>query len=268
MTKFRFFALITALILVVALVFSLNNSINNQRASSSLTVQLPTALPALGTSSAPQSIKIKASDGLQIVGQYYPSSLSGRAAPAALLLHQNGSDKSQWTALIPALQGADYAVLAVDQRGFGETGGAADRSLWDGDTASMMAWLRSQPGIAPDQVVLIGTSIGANLSLRLCATDSACKVVVALSPGLNFLDVPTEDSMKALKGKSILLVAGQLDSQSSDAVKQLALDASTDNNLMTRLYANSSQHGRDLFQNGDLNSIILQWLSSNNRTGS
>lgn len=218
--------------------------------------------PGLGMAGPAQTIKIAASDGLQLVALYYPSPLSGRQAPAALLLHQYGGNKEQWTALAQALNATGYAVLAVDQRGFGATGGKEDWKAAEADIATMLAWLRKDPSIAGDQIALIGASIGSNLALRGCATDAKCHAVVALSPGLNYFGVTTADTLTAMKGKGVLLIAGQLDSLSADSVKKLAF--SEPGNVMLRLY-DSSAHGKDLFQYDDVIPTILQWLKTYNR---
>jgi pimeloyl-ACP methyl ester carboxylesterase len=190
-----------------------------------------------------QEVKIKASDGLQIVGTYYPSTLSGKQSPAALLLHQNGGSKEEWEPFIPALLAEGYSVLAVDQRGFGATGGRADWKLAEKDITAMLAWLRNIAAINADEVAIIGASIGSNLSLRACVTDAKCHVVVALSPGLNYFNVTT-------------------DTESSSAVKNLA--GILPGNGAVRLYK-GEEHGVELFANEDLAPMIIQWLKTYNR---
>jgi len=209
-----------------------------------------------------QEVKIKASDGLQIVGAYYPSTLSGKQSPAALLLHQNGGSKEEWESFIPVLLDEGYSVLAVDQRGFGTTGGKVDWKLAEKDITAMLAWLRNIAAINTDEVAIIGASIGSNLSLRACVTDAKCHVAVALSPGLNYFNVTTEDAVRKLGDKAALLVAAQNDTESSSAVKKLA--GVLPGNGAARLYK-GEEHGVELFANEDLAPMIIQWLKTYNR---
>lgn len=216
----------------------------------------------LGTPGPAQIVKITAGDGLEIVGAFYPSVLSGRQSPAALLLHQNRGSKDEWMLLIPALQAAGYNILAVDQRGFGETGGQTDWTLAEADVATLLAWLRAQPAIDGNQVAIIGASIGSNLALRGCVNDDKCKVAVALSPGLNYFGVKTADVVQKMGKRAFLLVAAQHDSEAAQSVKQLSMVAS--GNLMIRLYEDSSRHGVHLFLYEDLIPTVMQWLRTYN----
>ena len=53
------------------------------------------------------------SDGIEIVGDYFPP--DGRAmAPAVILLHQYNADRSSWKPLVPKLHEAGFAVLAIE----------------------------------------------------------------------------------------------------------------------------------------------------------
>jgi pimeloyl-ACP methyl ester carboxylesterase len=217
----------------------------------------------LGTPGPAQIVKIKASDGLEIVGAFYPSALSGRQSPAALLLHQYGGSKEEWKPLIPALQGEGYSILAVDQRGFGETGRGVAWTQAEADVSTLLAWLRTQPPINGDQVAIIGASVGSNLALRGCVNDDRCKVAVALSPGLNYFGVKTTDAVQKMGKRAFLLVAAQSDGEAAHGVKQLGTVAP--GNLMIRLYEDSSRHGVDLFLYDDLIPAIVQWLRTYNR---
>lgn len=217
--------------------------------------------PGLGTPQPPQTVKIAASDGLQIVGLFYPSILSGSQAPAALLLHQYGSNKHELQDFIPSLINEGYSVLAVDMRGFGDTGGKEDWKLAETDVATFLTWLRDQPSIDGKRIAIIGASIGADLALRGCAKDKQCHVAVALSP--EDLGATTEETVKKVDtNKSVLLAAGLFDTESSKAVSKLS--AMAWGNVSVRLY-NGSAHGVNLlYAIEDLWSTIIQWLRTYN----
>ncbi len=215
-----------------------------------------------GTPGPAQPVRIKASDGLTIVGLFYPSALSGQAAPAALLLHGVNGSKAQWQPLIPALLAEGYNVLAVDLRGFGETGGEINWKRTETDVATLLAWLRDQSGVNGDEIAIFGASIGANLAIRGCAADAKCRVAVALSPGLEYFGLTTGDAIRKMSKKAPLLVASQIDSASAQGVKTLAEIAS--GNVMIRVY-DGGKHGVQLFDYDDLIPMMVQWLRSYNR---
>ena len=83
--------------------------------------------------------------------------------PGVLLLHGLGADRSQVNALAEQhLAPYGYAVLTVDARGHGASGG---RSTLDGpreiaDYAAALNWLRARPGVNDAKIGAIGFSLG------------------------------------------------------------------------------------------------------------
>ena len=201
-----------------------------------------------------------AEDGLALVGDYYAPADEAldAGAPGVLLLHMLGSDRTAWADLIPPLQEAGYAVLAVDMRGHGQTGGRADWPLAEADVQTWLDWLRDQEGVDPARLSLVGASIGANLALRGMANDPDVLTAVALSPGLDYRGVTTADAIATIDDRPVMLVAGQGDTTSALTLKQLtqALNGDT----LVRLYA-SRAHGTQLFAaQPDLGDAIVAWL--------
>lgn len=209
--------------------------------------------------STPLEVVIKVEDGLEIQGTYYPTEGTEKM-PAILLLHQNGGRRQQWDRVVPALIGAGYNVLAVDQRGFGQTGGKRDYLLLEKDGVTLMNWLREQPTVDPDRVAVMGASVGANAAIRTCVLDQRCLVAIALSPGVNFFGVKPVEAIKESKGKSYLLLSGQNDSESTAAVKSALMETPRSSNALARLYADKGLHGTDLLMLPDVGPLILNWL--------
>lgn len=168
---------------------------------------LPTITPRPTEAELP--MMISASDGLILRATYYSAPV--RPAPGVLLLHQRGADRISWEPLARKLQAAGYAVLAVDQRGHSETGGAEDWALAQGDAIAALEMLASLPGIAPGQVIVIGASLGANVGLNACATLPGCAAAVLLSPGLDYRGITTAGAMARLGTRPVLIVAGEND---------------------------------------------------------
>ncbi len=208
----------------------------------------------------PVDVTVSASDGLELAAKFYPTTAVN--APAVLLLHMLGSSRVAWLPLIVPLREAGYAVLAVDMRGHGQTGGTQDWVLAEADVQVWLDWLKAQEGINPDALAIVGASIGSNLALIGCANDPTCVTAIALSPGLDYRGVMPEAAVvSGLADRSALLVASHDDLESSDAVKQMAMNA-TDGEIGLRLYPGFA-HGTELLLGNTTDSVlalVIGWL--------
>jgi pimeloyl-ACP methyl ester carboxylesterase len=213
---------------------------------------------------APQTIRIKAQDGLMLVGDFYTLPSAG-GAPTVVLLHQLWATRLSWrqTPLVGNLLGAGYNVLAVDVRGFGETGGSIAWRKAVIDVQTWLDWLRTQPGVRANAVSLIGSSMGSNLAMVGCANDSLCRTAIAISPGLNYYGIITRWTVqRGLLNRSVLLVTSRRDVYSGPSVQQLVKSAATDIEVQAQVYEGNN-HGMELFAaEGDtLLPLIVEWLN-------
>jgi pimeloyl-ACP methyl ester carboxylesterase len=220
---------------------------------------LAQSVPA-GAQGSPERIELEAADGLILVGAYYAPAKD--RAPGVLLMHHSGSQKESWIDFIPVLQEAGYAVLTVDLRGHGETGGEVDWTLAEDDALRWLAWLRDQPGIDPAQISIVGASIGADVGLRVMAQDEQLVTLVGLSVGLNVQDVNTEEAVAALGARPLYLVAGQGAVEEANAVRTLLALAEGD--IQTRLYDNDACCTFLFMLERDLAPSIIAWLDGHN----
>ncbi|OGL66411.1 hypothetical protein A2856_01815 [Candidatus Uhrbacteria bacterium RIFCSPHIGHO2_01_FULL_63_20] len=162
-------------------------------------------------------------DGVEIVGDWYPSE-GGRFA---ILLHIRPATKESWRRWAEILQARGVSVLAYDQRGHGEStmGGTIDfEKLSDDesrakrlDLEAAYAWLQGK-GATESDTFLMGGSIGANLSIRFLAEHPGVKRAVALSPGLDYRGVTTDDAIRKLSDdQRVILIASDDDQHDSFA---------------------------------------------------
>lgn len=214
----------------------------------------------------PARVEIEASDGLMLIGDYYTgSSEDDEPIPAILLLHMLGSNRTAWQPLLPVLVGEyHFAVLNIDMRGHGETGGSQDWTLAEADVQTLIDWLREQEGIDPDAVSIVGASIGSNLAIRGWANDENIATAVALSPGLDYRGVTTVDAVEAQPDRPIMLVASRNDAPSAIAINDL-YDL-TSGYATVRMY-DGRLHGTNLFGDEDiaqyLTYAIAEWVDEN-----
>lgn len=213
---------------------------------------------------ASEVVQVEAADGLVLVGDFYavPEGGDGRAV---VLIHMLSSRRSSWSPLIPALHEAGYAILNIDMRGHGDTGGRREWPAAETDMQTWLDWLREQAGIRAEAVSIVGASIGSNLALMGCANDTAaneagCVTAIALSPGLDYQGVAAKDAVvTGLSERSALLVAAHRDSYSAISVEEMAADAAGEVGM--RLYTGSA-HGTALFrERGEaVSGMIIAWL--------
>ncbi len=181
----------------------------------------PQALPTPIDPTAPHLIELRASDGLVLRGAYFAPHAS---APAVLMLHQLYTTRESWNTLALAFMEAGYNVLAVDLRGYGKTRGAINWRQAQDDTLRWAAWLSQQDGV--QSVTMVGSSMGSSLAIAGCAAFSACRGVVALSPGLNYFGVSVEGALD--DGIPMLVIYAERDRYPSEDVpvmQEIAGDA-------------------------------------------
>lgn len=205
--------------------------------------------------------EIEASDGLSLVGSYYPPVDVLPPWPGVLLLHILGSERSSWDEYAWILAGEGFAVFALDMRGHGETGGAVNWDLAESDINQVWNHLSAKPDIDPDRLAIIGASIGANLALRAGAINTDVRTVVLLSPGLDYRGVKTEEAMGAYDNRPVLIVASQEDTYSADSSQVLEEIAVGEASLV--MYQNAGHGTNMLTAEPELRELIIDWMQTN-----
>ena len=110
-------------------------------------------------------------------------------APAVVLLHGFGSDRTAQTARAADLVAQGYVVLAPSARGFGDSGGTvslADRDREGRDLSALIDVLSQHDAVLQDapgdpRVALVGASYGGGLALLGGALDARVDTVVAIT---------------------------------------------------------------------------------------
>jgi pimeloyl-ACP methyl ester carboxylesterase len=154
--------------------------------TSSLVAQSQSA--ASPASSEPRTIDLKSSDGITLKASYFSA---GRPGPGLLLFHACNRDRSSWNGLAAAAAARGIHVLAMDFRGYGQSGGTrgddplqvqwiADKE-WPGDIDAAYAWLTSQAGVEKMRMAAAGASCGANQAVQLARRHPEVRAVVLLS---------------------------------------------------------------------------------------
>jgi dienelactone hydrolase len=150
---------------------------------------------------APRDVTVNAPDGTPIKATYYAAPKPG---PAVLLLHMCNTTRKSWEPLAPQLSAAGINALAIDYRGFGESGGdrfdkippqEAQKMVtekWPGDVDAAFAFLLAQPGVDKTRIGAAGGSCGVNQAVQVARRHPEVKSLVLLAgpanaDGLKFL---------------------------------------------------------------------------------
>lgn len=135
-------------------------------------------------------VDLTASDGVKLKATFYAAAKPG---PGVLLLHQCNGVRQGWEPLAEKLSAAGMNVLAVDNRGFGESGGnphgkntpqqegQVEREKWPGDFDVAYNYLVSQPGVTKDRIGLGGASCGVDNAVKVAQHHPEVKSLVLLA---------------------------------------------------------------------------------------
>lgn len=205
-----------------------------------------------------ERVEIEGIDELKLVGTLYTPGDTPSPWPGVILLHMLWGDRSSWEDFAIKLTDAGYAVLAVDMRGHGDTGGEVDWDLAGNDLQQVWNYLGARPDIDGDRMAVLGASIGANMALVTGADKSNARTVVLLSPGLNYAGVEIRDPLLTYGERPMLIVASQEDTYAADSSRRLEEIALGETRLV--MYQGAG-HGLHMFEREPgLADLIIDWL--------
>ena len=149
--------------------------------------------PAIASPVAPsgwrvENVRITARDGTPLAGVL--------VLPAALrppLVIYFGGNAEEVTAALtdaPALYG-ERAVLLVNYRGYGGSGGKPSETALVSDAAEVYDWAAHRPEIDATRIALHGRSLGTGVTVQLAAARTP-RCVVLTSPFASAVDVARE----------------------------------------------------------------------------
>jgi dienelactone hydrolase len=148
---------------------------------------------------ASTDVSFTSADGTALAGTLTrPAGVAN--APAVVLIAGSGpntrdepiSGHKPFLLLADRLTRAGIAVLRYDKRGVGGSGGRyseATETEFIADAAAAAAWLRTQPGIDPAHVGLIGHSEGAEIAPEVAHDPKIAFVAMLAPPGMKGGDV-------------------------------------------------------------------------------
>ncbi len=228
------------------------------------------ALAWSGTGARAQSsteVTLETEDGKNVRGSLRaPDVAEGQRSPAVVLIHQAGSDRSEWDGLVEMLDSKGYVTLAYDVRGHGTSdpirGGISslfnDPDLAPLDLNAALDFLRNLDSVDPERVAVVGASVGANLA-AMSTYRFDVKTAVAISA--------KESAVFALGGtvgghlQSVFYIASELEQGGARAGWAYSLSQLTEAPTRVRIVNGSRSHGVSVFADDvTVMSEIVSWL--------
>jgi dienelactone hydrolase len=214
----------------------------------------------------PKVVDIKADDGTLLKGTYYAAAKRG---PGVLLLHMCNSRRTAWATLAPRLVAQGLHVLAVDYRGYGDSGGEPfatwtppqrqqiTRELWPKDLDRALAFLESQPDVDRARIGAAGASCGVDNAIQLARRHPEVLALALLAGGT---DPEGERFLERTPWVPLFVAGAQDDNDAAEAMAWLAGFSSNPVNQVTRYPTGG--HGTELFRvHAELEPAITAWFA-------
>ncbi len=219
---------------------------------------------------ASEKIVLVAADGYKITG----SLIKGDSRAGVVLLHMYRLDRQSWQPLVEQLSARGITSLAIDMRGHGESRldpagnddaarvQAKDFAFFNRmhqDAEAAVRYLIDQ-GLDPGQVGLVGASVGCSVAIHtVSARMEPVAAVVLMTPGKEYLGIPTMDHIKNWPGKPLLILTSSEEQQRGAAA---IYDQLKDNGATLRVFEEEDIHGTNMFGEVDnVEKLIADWLA-------
>jgi dienelactone hydrolase len=210
-------------------------------------------------------VDLKAADGTTLKATYFAAE---RPGPGVVLLHMCNSQRKAWDGLGALLAARGIHAIAVDYRGYGESGGQPMNQLsnrerqrvvgelWPGDIRAVLAHLVAQPGVDRARIGAAGGSCGVDNAVRLAMRQPEVKTLVLLAGRTG------QAGEEYLAESAWLPVLGVAAEDDGPAVRDMRWLVGFSSHAASRVKAYSSGgHGTDLFaKHADLEPMIADWF--------
>ncbi len=151
----------------------------------------PAPLPLPTPRYTSRDVSIQTDDGVSLAGTLTIPNAASTPMPGFVLVHGSGcNDRDEtigpnkiFAQLANRLSNDGYAVLRYDKRSCGKSGGKfPERDRLIADARDAIAYLRSQPGIDPKRIYVLGHSEGGELAPSIAIADGHLRGIVLLAP--------------------------------------------------------------------------------------
>lgn len=198
-----------------------------------------------------------------VLPAYYYASPGKVENRGVVMLHGFGASHAVWNDYAAQLQANNFEVMTLDFRGHGEATGnweefsQEDIRKFSDDAKEAIEYLRD---VNEDMdIVLIGSSIGANVALEVAANDPTINGVVLLSPAKEYHGISIVDT-NANFTRPILYSVSEGDTDSFNDT-QFLYESTKSTQKMLRTFPKSGHGHKLVYNEPDLADEIINWLN-------
>lgn len=228
------------------------------------------ASPALAQGPpAARDVDVTAADGTRLKATYYPSATPG---PAVLLLHMCNTTRKSWEPLGPQLAAAGVHALAVDYRGFGDSGGDRFDTLapadaqrivtgtWPGDVDAAYDFLVAQPGVDKTRIGAAGGSCGVTQAVHLARRHPEVRSLALLAGALDLQGIAFVTETPWLPIFAAAASDDQYDANAPDTMRWILALSGNPRNKFSGF--KDGKHGTEIFgPHPELPKQIVAWYT-------
>jgi hypothetical protein len=126
-----------------------------------------------------ESVAIPVSGGVTLSGWFLPAlpAPAGRAA-VVVWFHGNGETVAGLAPVLREFRPPGVALLAVEYRGYGGSGGTPTVANTDDDALAVGRWLDARSDVDPSRLVVYGRSIGSGPAIRLASSRHVAGLII------------------------------------------------------------------------------------------
>jgi alpha-beta hydrolase superfamily lysophospholipase len=184
-------------------------------------------------------VTVMTPDSLELVGNlYWPKSTKLTKLPLVVLLHQTGETHGAWRQLDDALCAADYAVFAMDLRGYGysiydfrtgqnrppNTFYVGEQARYPADIRQLVRKVFAEHGRILDstKIAVVGAQLGGNAGLLYAVEEPAVKFTALISPGLEYSGLQIGKAIRDYGERPLFMATAKMDIYSMESVSLLS----------------------------------------------
>ena len=203
------------------------------------------------------TVRFTTSDGQRLLGSY--EAAPGGSTRGALLVHGEGGARGDWRYFTPNLNRAGFNTLAIDLRVDGaEEGAEITDEQWGAARLDLEGAIRWMRGEGLEEIIIIGSSIGANLAMVVAADDPNIAKLVLFSPGLTYKGIAAEAAIEPYGARPLFIAVSRQDSYASRSSLYFDAQALGPHHLEVLQRAG---HGSTMLDTTpSLTNTVIQWI--------
>jgi alpha-beta hydrolase superfamily lysophospholipase len=184
-------------------------------------------------------VTVMTPDSLELVGDlYWPKSTKVTKLPLVILLHQKAETHGAWRHLDDVLCADDFAVFAMDLRGYGysiydfrtgqnrppNTFYVGEQARYPADIRQLVRKVFAEHGKMLDstRIAVVGAELGGNAGLLYAVDEPNVRFTALISPGLEYSGLQIGKAIKDYGERPLFMATAKLDIYSMESLNLLS----------------------------------------------